>query len=130
MTTTYTPDKKVTLVEIKKALKEFLPFSVKKIGENLFDFFITLFFASIAIAWIATMQDIEVTTGEMIVYIITIFVLIVVRRVIHDFDDSYTTDEIGDNIAELNERITEIHRIVKSESMLSEDEFNERLRAS
>jgi hypothetical protein len=127
--TTFTQDKKVTLVEIKKAFKEFLPFSVRKIGENLLDLVITMTTVGITIAWIATMQDIAVTTGEMIVYIITIFLLIVVRRVIHDFDDSYTTDEIGDNIAEISERLGEIHRIMKSESMLSEDEFNERLRS-
>ena len=79
---TFTQDKKLTTAEIKSALKSFLPFSIKKIGENVADALITLIFMGITIAWIVTMQPIEVTFGEMTIYIITIFVLIVIQRII------------------------------------------------
>jgi hypothetical protein len=149
--TTFTQDKKITLVEIKKALKEFLQFSVRKIGENAQDAFITFIFMTMTIAVIITLQNVPITMGEMTAYILTIFVLIILQRVIQDFDDSYTTDELADEISSINkstqdiadgllqmaETIENIVDLIENEfnedelsteDEVSEDEFNARLR--
>jgi membrane protein implicated in regulation of membrane protease activity len=104
MTTSVQTNKpSITKEELRAGLKQLLPFSVNKIGETIADLLITLLFTGIAIAVPATLQtqNIPLTYGECTVYIVSIFLLIIVRRVVQDFDDQFTIDELADQVVTL-----------------------------
>lgn len=119
----------ITKEELRQGLKQLLPFSVTKIGETIFDTLVTLLFAGIAIAVPATLQAqrIPVTYGECMVYIVSIFVLIIIRRVVQDFDESFTVDELADEVNTLKHIASETYRIVKNDSSISDEELDDRL---
>lgn len=125
---TFTQDKKVTKVEIKTALKELLPFSVQKIGENLFDAVITVAFAGLTLAYVGMTQPIiaNLVGGHIII----IFVLILLRRVVQDFDDVFTVEELSDRLIATEERIEAMYRMMRAETNMSDDELDARLSKS
>ena len=117
----------ITKDEIKQGLKMLLPFSVTKIGESLVEAVITVVAAALTLTWIGTMQPIQVTQSEMTAYIITIFLIIILLRVVHDWDDHYQTNEIGEELATLKEIVNETRLIVKHESTIDEALLDQRL---
>jgi hypothetical protein len=118
----------ITKAELKQEIKKLLPFSVNKIGETLFDLFVTAIVLGITIAWLATLQNQIVTFGEMTIYIITGFVLINILRVVQDFDDHTTVDELAERQQETEALLKEVHRIVKAESTtITDAELDDRL---
>jgi len=122
---TFTQDKKITKDELKAALKIFLPFSVQKIGENLLEVVITVSIVGLTLAYIGITQPLLASlVGGHIIFI---FMLILLLRVVQDFDDHMTVDELAERLEITEERIEEIHRIEKNNVIGNEDEFNERL---
>jgi hypothetical protein len=118
MTTSAQTKPSITKAEVRQALKNLLPFSVNKIGETVMDTIITGLILGVTLAWLATVQTQPVTNGELTAYIITAFVLYLLLRIVHDFDDFAQTNEIGETLMELQEQVTELHRIVKNESIV------------
>jgi len=71
-----------------------------------------------------TVPDAAIAYGG---YIIAVYMLILFRRIVHDFDESYTIDELGARIDLLLRIQQELYRRVRDESQLDDSDLEARL---
>jgi len=126
MTTTITKQIS-TPKQIKTDWKKFTRFTITKIAENVYDMILTIVTLGMTLSYLF------LTVPEMAVeysgYIIVAFVLILVRRIVQDFDENYTLDEIGKQNEIIIEYLQDLHRIQRAESNVDDGQLEVRLRA-
>jgi hypothetical protein len=105
--------------------KMFTAFILEKIGENIQDMVITIAALGMLLAYLfITVPDVTV---EYSGYIIAVYLIILFRRIVHDFDESYTLDELGDRIDLILRIQQELYRRVREEGSLTDSDLEERL---
>ena len=107
--------------------KMFLVFIIEKIGENVLDMVVTVLTLGIMLAYLLiTVPEIAVAYSG---YIIAIYMLILLIRIVHDFDDDYTNQELGARLDLILDFQKEMWRRQRDESELSDTDLEERLNA-
>ena len=105
----------------------FLVFIIEKIGENVLDMVVTVLTLGIMLAYLLiTVPEIAVAYSG---YIIAIYMLILLIRIVHDFDDDYTNQELGARLDLILDFQKEMWRRQRDESELSDTDLEERLNA-
>lgn len=103
----------------------FTAFILEKIGENIRDMVVTIAALGMLLAYLF------ITTPEVAVeysgYIIAVYMIILFRRIVHDFDESYTNDELGKRLDLILDFQKEIYRRQRDEGQLEDTDLEERL---
>jgi len=99
-----------------------LTFAFNKLGENILDMVITI--ASVSITLAVSWQIAPDATMEYSGFIVAIYLLILFRRIVQDFDDAYTLDEIGEQVKLVKDMLEQLRRIQLNE-YVDVDEINE-----
>jgi len=103
----------------------FIAFILEKIGENIRDMVVTIAALGMLLAYLfITEPDVAV---EYSGYIIAVYMIILFRRIVHDFDESYTNDELGKRLDLILDFQKEIYRRQRDESQLDDNDLEERL---
>jgi len=103
----------------------FIAFILEKITENIQDLIVTIAALGMLLAYLfITVPDAAIAYGG---YIIAVYMLILFRRIVHDFDESYTIDELGARIDLLLRIQQELYRRVRDESQLDDSDLEARL---
>lgn len=87
-------------------VKQFIATALLKFSESLGDMVVTVLITGLALMWMATHVHpwlVETIGG----YYITAMLIQLLIRVVHRFDDSWTTDEIGERVIELDAKLDE-----------------------
>lgn len=104
--------------------KSFFAVALQKISENILDMVITIAALSILLAYLLLTQPLAAV--EYGGYIMAIYLMILFRRIVQDFDESWTPDEIGDRVAGLENKLDDVARMVR-EDIVNDDEILDRL---
>lgn len=105
---------------------QFAKFTITKLAENIYDMVITIVVLGLLLsALLITQPEMAVEYGG---YIIILYVLLLARRIVQDFDDNWTIDEIGERLIELDQRIAELDRLIRADTM-TDEEIEQRLHA-
>lgn len=126
---TVTPaSKKLAVNELqapRRGWQMFTAFILEKIGENIRDMVVTIAALGMLLAYLF------ITTPEVAVeysgYIIAVYMIILFRRIVHDFDESYTNDELGKRLDLILDFQKEIYRRQRDEGQLEDTDLEERL---
>lgn len=103
----------------------FIAFILEKIGENIRDMVVTIAALGMLLAYLfITVPDVAI---EYSGYIIAVYMIILFRRIVHDFDESYTNDELGKRLDLILDFQKEIYRRQRDESQLEDSDLEERL---
>lgn len=128
MTTIPIPSDKTTTTGkpiARRHWKGILVFVFEKLGENINDMIVTVASVSMLLAYLFITNPVAaVQYGG---YIIAVYMLILFRRIVQDFDDSYTNDEIGQRVDLMLDILKEVYRRQRAEGMLTDSDFEERL---
>jgi len=104
----------------------FTAFVLEKIGENVLDMVITIASLGILLAYLLiSVPEMAIAYGG---YITLIYLLVLILRIVHDFDESYTLDELGKRLDLMLEYQRAIHDRVRDEGELDDSEMERRLR--
>lgn len=107
--------------------KMFIVFITEKIGENILDMIVTVATLGILLAYLLiTVPEIAVDYSG---YIIAVYMLILMIRIVHDFDDDYTNQELGARLDLILDFQKEMWRRQRDDSELSDTDLEERLNA-
>lgn len=102
-------------------------FAFNKLGENLIEICVTMIVASLTIAYL-NLQGALPSINEVI-YIALIFLGVQLRRLVQDFDDSISNDEIAERVDLMFDMVKQIYRRQRNESTLEDDDIDERLQS-
>lgn len=109
----------------RRGWQMFTAFILEKIGENIRDMVVTIAALGMLLAYLF------ITTPEVAVeysgYIIAVYMIILFRRIVHDFDASYTNDELGKRLDLILDFQKEIYRRQRDEGQLEDTDLEERL---
>lgn len=97
-----------------------------KVGENVLDMVVTVSTVGILLAYLLTTQPLAFF--EYGGFIIWIYFCLLALRIVQDFDESYTNDELGKQLEDIKDIVKEIHIIERHESTMSDEELDSRLR--
>ena len=98
--------------DLKRVLSEF----ASKAIENIFDTGLTIVTLALLLWYLMlTVPDI---TPAYSGYIVAFYALILVRRLVQDFDDAYTLDELGEQLAIINNNIMQIQHTIEHEDVV------------
>ena len=109
--------------------KEISKFSLIKFTENTYDMIVTIVILALLLSYLLITQP--QAAIQYSGYIIIFYVLMLTRRVVQDFDDAYTNDEIGERIDLVLDVVKEMHRMLRNENISEDDvtDIEERLNA-
>ena len=93
-------------------MREFLSAAMYNSGESIGDMVITVVVTGMALVWMATHAH-PVLVEIIAPYYITGMLIALLIRIVHRFDSSWTTDEIGDRIIELDAKVDERLQIIE-----------------
>ena len=93
------------------------------IGENILDMVVTI--ASLGMLLAYLFVTVPEVTIEYAGYIIWIYLIIMLLRIVHDFDESYTTDEVGKLVRLLIYYVSDMNSRIRSIDGLSVEEMPE-----
>ena len=103
----------------------FIALFLEKIGENIGEMVVTIAALGMLLAYLfITVTDVAV---EYSGYIIAVYMIILFRRIVHDFDESYTNDELGKRLDLILDFQKEIYRRQRDEGQLEDTDLEERL---
>jgi hypothetical protein len=112
-------------IAARRNWKAILVFTFAKLGENINDMIVTIAAVSMLLAYLLITNPVAaINYGG---YIIAVYMLILFRRIVQDFDDSYTNDEIGQRVDLMLDILKEVYRRQRAEGTLSDSDFEERL---
>lgn len=113
-----------TIVTNKPAVvrnwQSILTFAFEKLSENILDMVVTV--ASVSITLAVSWQIAPEATSMYSGFIIAVYLLILFRRIVQDFDESYTLDELGERVDLLIDITKATHRIQRNEYIDVEEE--------
>lgn len=122
-----TQAKQLTAAKSKTDWNQFAKFTLTKLTENVYDMVITIVVLALLLSYLLlTQPEAAVAYGG---YIIVLYVLILVRRVVQDFDEHYTLDEIGKQNEIITEYLRDLHRMQRAETNVNDDILEQRLHA-
>jgi len=105
--------------------KAFLVFVFEKLGENINDMIVTVAALAMLLAYLLlTVPEMAIANSG---YIIAGYMLILFLRIVHDFDDSYTNDELGTRLDLILDFQREIYRRQRDETSVPASDLEERL---
>lgn len=116
--------KRISTMKSATNWKHFTSTAMQKISENIMDMVLTVAACGMLIAYLNVTQPIAAI--EYSGYIIAVHVLILLRRLVHDFDDSWTIEEVGDRVSTIESKLEDVARMVK-EDTITEQELIDRL---
>lgn len=116
--------KRINTIKTATNWKHFTSTAMQKIGENIMDMVLTVATCGMLIAYLGATQPLGAI--EYSGYIIGIYLLILLRRIVHDFDDSWTIEEVGDRVTTIESKLEDVARMVK-EDTITEQELIDRL---
>lgn len=94
-------------------VREFSSFALLKMSDSVGDMIVTVAVTGIALAYIIITMPWYATTDFPGLYIAAMIVQLFIR-IVHRFDDHYTTDELAERViefqADMNERLDRIER--------------------
>jgi len=90
-----------------------LTFSFEKLSENILDMIVTI--ASVSITLAVSWQIAPEATSMYSGFIIAVYLLILFRRIVQDFDESYTLDELGEKLKLMQDMLEQVRRIQLNE---------------
>jgi hypothetical protein len=108
-------------------LKGVTVFAFAKLGENLIEISVTMIVAALTIAYL-NLQGVLPST-DVAVYIALIFLGVQLRRLVQDFDDSISNDEIAERVDIMFDMVKQIYRRQRNEGTLDDDDIDERLQS-
>jgi len=94
--------------------KHFTETALQKISENIQDMIVTVATLGMLLAYLFLTQPLAAI--EYSGYIISLFIGFMFLRIVQDFDESWTQDEIGDRIADIDNKLDDITRMVRNET--------------
>lgn len=100
--------------------KQFISFALNKIAENVGEMLLTLITTSITISAVVIVAP--AAAQEMSGFIIGLFLLLQLRRIVQDFDESWTHDEIAEQLSFMDSKLDNIERMVRDETILTADD--------
>lgn len=108
--------------------KEIAKFALTKFAENIYDMLMTLVSLGLVLAYcFITVPEITIQYAG---YIVIFYVLLFMRRVVQDFDESYTNDEIGQSVDLILDIVKETHaRMVREGTLEEQSDLDERINA-
>jgi hypothetical protein len=114
-----------TLTAIKSTnWKAFIATTLQKFSENILDMVITIAACSMCLAYLLITQPIAAV--EYGGFVIGIFLMFLLRRIVQDFDEAWTSDEIGDRVASLENKLSDIARMIRDD-IITDEEISARL---
>lgn len=102
-------------------------FAFNKLGENLIEISVTMIVAALTIAYL-NLQGL-LPSFNVAIYIALIFLGVQLRRLVQDFDDSISNDEIAERVDLMFDMVKQIYRRQRNESTLEDDDIDERLQS-
>ena len=121
------PNGPIITAKPQRGWKMYLVFLTEKIGENILDMIVTVATLGILLAYLLiTVPEIAVDYSG---YIIAVYMLILMIRIVHDFDDDYTNQELGTRLDLILDFQKEMWRRQRDESQLNDTDLEERLNA-
>jgi len=108
-------------------VKPIIGWALNKLTENLGEMAMTIVAATFTISYIAIVAPLaaQIYTG----YIVAIFLLLQLHRLVQDFDEGWNAHEIGELLMKMDEEIKGIYRMVRDETILTADADDSRLEA-
>lgn len=103
----------------------FAEIAAAKIGENIIDMVITIAACGMLLAYLFMTQPLA--AYEYSGYIIAVHVLILLLRLVHDFDDSWTIEEVGDRVVVLDNKLDELTRRINNDIFTVDELVEKRL---
>ena len=107
----------MTSITVEKVRKQRIATSLIQIsdavGESMYDFVVTFATMLVALYGVFAAADgiVLLTTVGMFV-IISVYMILLIMRILRRLDSSWTTDEIGNMIARIEEKLDRIERNV------------------
>jgi len=95
-----------------------------KASENILDMVITIATVGMLLAYISATQPLAAV--EYGGYIIAVYLLILFLRIVQDFDESYTNDELGTRLDLLVEMTNRVYQQMDDDPM-NDDDFRDRI---
>lgn len=92
--------------------KQFTSFALTKISENVLDMVVNIATVGMLLSYLLLTQP--VAAYEYGGFIVAIFICLLFLRLVQDFDDSYTNDELAERIMELEEKIVQLSDYIKN----------------
>ena len=97
--------------------KQIIKFSLGKLTENLGEVAMTAVTAAITISAVSIVAPLA--AEEYSGYIVLVFLLIQLRRLVQDFDESWTNDEIAELLTKMDQELMGVYRMVRDETILT-----------
>jgi len=108
-----------------RSWKSLIVFVLQKIGENVNDMIVTVATVGMLLAYLLITNPSAAIDYSG--YIIAIYMLILFLRIVHDFDESYTNDELGARLDLILDFQREIYRRQRDETSIPDSDLEERL---
>jgi hypothetical protein len=106
--------------------REFWSAFFGKVAENIMDMIVTVATVGVTLAYLATTQPLAFF--EYAGFIIWIFFCLLALRIVHDFDDSYTNDELGQRLETILDITKDLYRATSNDNAhLTDDELEQRI---